>query len=561
MITNLKKTPLQKKSKGQIVVILALLFVGLIAIVGLAIDLGNVFVSYSRLRRAVDAAALSASGHFRQGYTQTALERAAQQFLDLNGIGDTTSIHIEACAFAIIPNDPDLCTTPARKLVRVTVTQDVHLFFLAVVGLTTVPIKVDAISEAASVDLVLLIDSSNSMAATNAGEEADPKGCNPDPALPKTAVSQGSCHPFEEIKAAALKLVDRLFLSPDGVAPGYDRVSIVTFDRFPVVQLEMTDKKPDIVWTINNLQVYQGEGKCPWPSQMNSHDWVPMNPAPNAGPNDDVFPGPCRLHTGSTAVTATRPDHTTQDEWLPDGPFEQMWCASLDPDSSGNIDPRGCMTTNSGGGLKVAGYVLGGSYPAGYPRSPERRETALWVVVWLTDGFSNAGFQDDGVTYPETIANAGTVICPHNTWGPVGGYRPRYCVDQDARPTVDQLSGLATPAAGAADLAARHPSSDALNYDPDDYARDMIEFVTNQPKLPVGQISGQQALLFTIGLGTQINALSGYESHFNLPPTGQTLLEYGAYMGHGIYYPAPSASQLDEIFLAIANKIATRLSR
>ena len=55
------------KEKGQIIVILALMFIGLIAIVGLAVDMGYLYVNYSRLRRAVDAAALSATSQYRKG--------------------------------------------------------------------------------------------------------------------------------------------------------------------------------------------------------------------------------------------------------------------------------------------------------------------------------------------------------------------------------------------------------------------------------------------------------------------------------------------------------------
>jgi hypothetical protein len=92
-------------------------------------------------------------------------------------------------------------------------------------------------------------------------------------------------------------------------------------------------------------------------------------------------------------------------------------------------------------------------------------------------------------------------------------------------------------------------------YDPDDYARDMVDFVTDPD-------NGQGALLFTIGLGADmITNRSASEIANGYPPTGTTLLEYGAYKGGGIYYFAPGAAQLNDIFLGIANKIATRLSR
>ena len=510
----------QKHEKGQIIVIMALLFIGLVAVVGLAIDMGYMFVSYSRLRRAVDAAALSATSQFREGYTVENLIKEAHQFLDLNGVIDPVEIRIETCETN--PGDPDLCTTPARKLVRVQVTEDVPMFFLSVIGIHTAPITVDAISEAASVDLVILIDRSTSMALTN-GTYTDPKECNQpnsDPnggedlsegstANPLGLPFPGECHPFEEIKKAAILLTRRLFLAKDGNT-GYDRVSIVTFDRYPKVELELSDNQTQVEDTIRNLSVYQPE-KCPWPYEMSAAEWVPQS---------DLFTGPCRLFYGA-------------------GGYWDIGSALLDTTG----DPRELNITNSGGGLKVAGNVLGGSYPSGFPGSiPPSRTTALWVVVWLTDGFTNAGFTNDGENYEETMDNQGQAICPHNTWtGIAPNGNIRYCVDQNAT------------------TAGRHTSSDVSNYDPDDYARDMIDFVTNPDTDPIQP--GQGAMLFTIGLGDKITERTKNEIDHGYPPPGQTLLQYGADKGGGIYYAAPDANQLNTIFLAIANKIATRLSR
>ena len=531
-----KSKSLQKHESGQIVVIMALMSIGLIAIIGLAIDLGYMFVSYSHLRMAVDAAALATTSQFREGYSTDNLIKEAEQFLALNEITDPVDVRIETCETN--PGDGDLCTTPARKLVRVQVTETVPLFFMGVVGIHDVPITVNAISEAASVDLVLLIDTSTSM-ALNSGAYVDPEQCNQPTADPSGTddlgdssnsnplhlTFPGECHPFEEIKKAAILLTRRLFLAHDGNA-GYDRVSIVTFDRYPMVQLELTDDQSQIEDTIRNLSVYQPE-RCPWPYEMLATSWVPQS---------DLFDGPCRMFYGS-------------------GAYFDIWSAKLDQSPP---DPRDSNITNSGGGLKVAGNVLGGAYPAGFPGTlPPSRTTALWVVVWLTDGYTNAGFTADGDNYIETVANQGQAICPLNTWGPIAPNNlTRYCVDQDARPTVAQLN--ANPPNAAA-LAARHLSTDLENYDTDDYARDMVDFVTNPDTDPVRP--GQGALLFTIGLGSKILDRNQNEIDNGFPPLGQTLLQYGAEKGGGIYYAAPDADQLNTIFLAIANKIATRLSR
>jgi hypothetical protein len=501
-----------RKEKGQILVLFVLLFVVLIGIIGLAVDLGDIFVAYSRLGRAVDAAALSATSQFREGYSIVNIVKEARQFLELNGIHDVVSISVEACENAIVAGDPELCTTPPKKVVRVTVVQNVRLYFLPIIGYESVPIRVDAISEAASVDLVLLIDTSSSMAQTALGGEADPYECNnTDP----TGVDgyPGECHPMEEIKEAAILLVDHLFLS-DGVTNGFDRVAIVTYDRFPKVQLEMTDDQALIETTLRNLTVYQGERSC----QFEPGDWIAAEVADE---------GPCRSYNL-------------------DGTYWGLWSPLMEVDPSDPFDipdPRGWMVTNSGGGLKVTANLLGGRYPTNFPRTtPPSRQDALWVVVWLTDGFTNAGFVSDGGEYNQTILNSGAPFCPAYTWNPPGsypggGYTTRYCVDQDAR-----------------DPLGRHPASNPATYDPDDYARDMVDFLT-------GTTGGQGALLYTIGEGTNITNRSGYEVANNYPAPGESLLQYAAEKGGGIYYAVPNASQLNKVFLAIANNIATRLSR
>jgi Flp pilus assembly protein TadG len=535
-----KNKPIQKKEKGQIIVILALVFIGLVAIVGLAVDLGYYYVSYSRLRRAVDGAALAATSQFREGYTIPGLTEAAQEFLQLNSVGalgtdpNTLFVSVQTCNNAA--GDPELCTTPPRKMVRVTVTQRVPLYFLSVVGLHEVPITVSSVSEAATVDLVLLIDSSPSMALGNHGQEVDPVQCN----------AGHNCHPFEEIKAAAKTLVDTLF-------PGYDRVGIVTFSRFPKVDLPFTDLPGNVATKIDSLKVYEGEGKCPW-----STEGSPTSPYVNP---DDLFEGPCRLYQPTTPGTDSAPGLI----YGPSGMDCLNWV--------NNQDPRGCMSTNSGGGLKVAGKMFLGIYPAGHTYAvPLIRETALRVVIWLTDGATNAGFGFDGrnvdgydnqiLVGTDPINNS---ICPGYTWqipqppatGP-GDYR--LCSDLDARPTLAQIAADPTNKY----IFGRHPPDplytaiDDQLYDADDYARDMVEIVTDP-------LTGQGAMMFTIGLGPLITDPTRnettYERDNGRPPPGETLLKFAAEKGGGIYYASPTSAELNAIFLAIANKIATRLSR
>jgi hypothetical protein len=477
---------LHQKERGQILVILALMLVGLIVIIGLVIDMGHMYVKYAHLRQAVDSAALAATSQFRKGYTPQDLIDSAQQFLDLNGIKETTNISIDTCETA--PGDLVLCATPKRKIVRVSVTQDVPMYFLSLIGFDSVPITVTSVSEAASVDLILVIDTSESMTFGDlnhvvpyGSEMRDPVKCNTADQYGLEDGYPGECQPFEAIKVAASQLTNLLF-------NGYDRVGIVTFDRYAKMELALTSDFIQVQETIKNLSVIPlGVPPCPY-SQ-------PTIPAVPVGVD-----GPCRLYTIPASLSG----------------FWGFWC---DAYLASPPDPSRCGTTNIGDAMRMAGNALGGNYPTGF--SAPTREDALWVVLLLTDGAANAAY--DKYNAP---------ICPEYTWS-----RNPFCRDLDARPSLTDTFN------------ARHNSSQTTLYDADDYARDMIDFVWKD----------QKATIFSVGLGSQVQAISQDEVT-NTPP-GETLLKYAAQKGTGIYYYADIGDQLTVIFKEIGNKIATRLTR
>ena len=72
------KSAVSKKERGQVLVMVALSIVGIIAVIGLALDAGVVFTGNARLRRAVDAASLAAALQFRHP-PGPRLVRASQQ--------------------------------------------------------------------------------------------------------------------------------------------------------------------------------------------------------------------------------------------------------------------------------------------------------------------------------------------------------------------------------------------------------------------------------------------------------------------------------------------------
>lgn len=85
-----------KPEKGQSLIILAFSFVGFVAMLGLAIDLGLVYAERTELKRALDAAALS-------GVSELPVEEAAMlraiEYLTINGYpAETTDIYVRGCA-------------------------------------------------------------------------------------------------------------------------------------------------------------------------------------------------------------------------------------------------------------------------------------------------------------------------------------------------------------------------------------------------------------------------------------------------------------------------------
>jgi Putative Flp pilus-assembly TadE/G-like len=502
-----------KKEKGQILVIVALILVALIAIIGLSMDLGLMFIDNARLRRAVDSAALAAALQYREGYRPGDLALSAFELLALNGFNDPGA-YLEVCDSTLstyspsnpMPSDPaqrvfhnsNLCTNPRRKLVRVVANGTVSLVFLPVIGINQVPIRASATSETASVDLVLVIDTSESMTWGDANNPVpmydrlrDPTVCNYEDTgdgMP------GECHPFEEVKQAAVDFVSEAMYFP------FDRVAIVTFDKYAETQLSFSDIdyantdpaaiEARVIDTIKNLTVFEAEGVCPQGQ-------------------------PCRNYRDT------------------DGAFDRFLCGDgwvfpLDPTDPFTFEdennPGGCMSTNLGGGMLLAGNEFA---------VPPVRQNALWAVILLTDGAANGG------------------QCPQTTWGLQdynssnvvlfcrdGYVITRHCADPDTTRKTRCINegGVWDP----------------TDYDADDYARDMVDFVAYD----------QQAYIYSIGLGDLVS-----DTTIGDPDAGEQLLRYAANAGDGdpgnagLYYAAPTAAELRSIFQRIAENIAIRLSQ
>ncbi len=249
-------------------VVLAFGFVAIVGFVGLASDTLLVIVGQARLVRAVDAASLAAATIYREGATLPEMKAMAVQFVSLNG-ADPASTKLATCE----GDDPagwyskNLCPgAQARRKVLVRAEMPVGLAFLRLLGFSTVTLTAEATGEAASLDVMISLDRSESMARdTDLGppgpddcdgdgpdadderdfdcdgiKDTDPQECNPG----------DTCQPFRQVKDAAIGFVNLL-------NPNFDRVAVVFFDQ--EAQQGLTPMTADMTAArnvIDNMNVY-----------------------------------------------------------------------------------------------------------------------------------------------------------------------------------------------------------------------------------------------------------------------------------------------------------------
>ena len=117
----------EKNEAGQSLVIIAFVLVGILAFVGIAVDVGFVFARSSQLQAAVDAAALA--GVTELITSQEAADTKAGQFLNANRIPITNTQGVD------VTFESAQGTSPLGAIeYSVTVTWPVELFFLRVLG-------------------------------------------------------------------------------------------------------------------------------------------------------------------------------------------------------------------------------------------------------------------------------------------------------------------------------------------------------------------------------------------------------------------------------------------
>ncbi len=141
--------------KGQSLIIIAFAFIGIVALVGLAIDLGVMYVQRTRLGQAVDAAALAGAQELPN---EIAAWDRAEEYLRTNGYDlndpDVTIAH----------GFPDEPVFGNHYQMTVTGTKSVPLTFLRVIGFTEVQVQASATGENANrLDIMVVMDKTGSM--------------------------------------------------------------------------------------------------------------------------------------------------------------------------------------------------------------------------------------------------------------------------------------------------------------------------------------------------------------------------------------------------------------
>lgn len=520
----------RRSQVGQSIVMLAIALLMLLAFVGLVTDIALLFVRYSTLRRAVDAAAIAAAGQIREDSNYLKMVQAAYQFIELHGVGveDISDIFVETCDSA--PGDPELCPASEselpRKLVRVTAQIESPTTFLSLLGMSNVTLQASAVGETAVIDLALVLDTSESMSELTCYGGVGSDKLYPDGQCPNTrndyvSVSLNTdlasrqpqpppttrmfsyggdyndqnwgyycndpngdgwfddlvCNPFKNVRIAASNFLKKLdFIRGD-------RVAIVTFDRYALIRY------PDCEY----LDPFSPQLGC-----VNS-DWSQYPMIADKQTAQEVLigvPGNAKRRGVGVYVNQNENAGIKGEKWNQCWVYQDIENQGIDfGDTSTWMPFAQCGNTNVGGGIEVANSVLSGG-PMGTWKNP----AAVWVMVLLTDGSANATTE-----YPDLAGSYPHGFCPLPTMA--DGTVP-FCRDDNAFTRHEYEDD--DPAAGVT----------GFRYDADDYSRDRADQAGLADE-------GNFIAMFAIGLGREM--IDGDPP--SQPWHGEALLRYIADVG------------------------------
>jgi Flp pilus assembly protein TadG len=120
-----------KSRSGQVMVLVAVLLIGLVAMLALVLDGGNAYLQRRNLQNAVDAAALASAYRAAQGVSDSSVRATLIEYaITRNGADSASAVYLPSGARVGAGSVP-----PGTTALRLTVTQTVSTFFAGAVGL------------------------------------------------------------------------------------------------------------------------------------------------------------------------------------------------------------------------------------------------------------------------------------------------------------------------------------------------------------------------------------------------------------------------------------------
>jgi hypothetical protein len=603
--------PASPRERAQTLILIAMMFVVLMAFVGVVTDFGSIYISWTQLKRGIDAASVAAANNMKttivglsQAQRKEFMTEAARETLALNDITNIDSLVVFNCDdLAELPADHILqrmCPTAqgTRKLAWVEAQQNVPVYFLSILGVQTVPLTLNSIGEAAVLDLVLVFDTSESMGNATSGfreTDFDPAACN----------AANNCQPLRGAKDAAKNLIDRLY-------PGYDRVALVTFDYQATVVLGFTENLALAKDRIDGTNLAENGIRLHDDAPLDRFAWQntrcadasclgkysPIFPEDRDGDGLDVdFPAsPCVPYDDSfnnvyrvdfNSYNPNDPNWNWDEDLVPCDNDNTLDVFNWDNDPSYSEanptdqtiydDPSDPVVSqlqalyNSGQLNEVynrttfVSTCIGCGIRQGTELLVETgRPGGVWVMVFLTDGVANLSdnpynwfaLPDDtpGFGIPSNLDYG---FCTDGFWSDwCRDYdpSPRYCIDASADSCPPGSQHTSPPTNGL--------------YSASDYAFDRVDDAGLLFPTTLGEPIGADIVLYSIIFGTASDLAQGLPLMHYMADVGDD----GARGGPceditnvatqcGNYYYAANASILQRVFEDIAARIFTKISR
>jgi Flp pilus assembly protein TadG len=198
-------------------VFLILSILAVVPAAGLGIDVSILYLVKAKLTQACDGAALAAARNLNLGVTMAEQAAGAAQRAQSYYKANYPASYLGSTRYDAVINVP--VVTPGQALtVTTTGSADVRTFFMRLLGTSTVRVTATGTASRKSLNMMMVLDRSSSMSATDAGK--DSKGNN----LSRVAAMVTAANSFVD-KFSAMDRIGLIYFGSDSVlafTPGYD---------------------------------------------------------------------------------------------------------------------------------------------------------------------------------------------------------------------------------------------------------------------------------------------------------------------------------------------------